>query len=58
MYVTPLKNIFDAQFYAKYSWSFFCNLSSLNLGIEICQDSIHPNMVRAKVKIRIIMEQL
>lgn len=37
---------------------FFCNLSSLNLGIEICQDSIHPNMIRAKVKMRIIMEQL
>lgn len=36
----------------------FFNLSSLNLGIEICQDSIHPNMIRAKVKMRIIMEQL
>lgn len=37
---------------------FFFNLSSLNLGKEICQDSIHPNMIRAKIKMRIIMEQL
>lgn len=37
---------------------FFFNLSSLKLGIEICQEAIHPNMIRAKVKMRIIMEKL
>lgn len=37
---------------------YFFNLSSLKLGIEICHEAIHPKMIRTKVKMRIVMEQL